>query len=255
MNQQIKDDIEKLRDEIHHHNYQYYVVNEPDISDYEFDQKLNQLIKLEKEYPELITPESPTQRVGSDLTKVFNQVEHKYPMLSLANTYNEQELYDFDRRVRDNLPDNTVIEYVTELKIDGVSASITYKGYKLAIAATRGDGTVGEEITNNVKTIKSVPLKVKSAVDGIELPNEFEVRGEVFMPTEGFRKLNAERDSRGEKLFANPRNSSAGTLKLQDPKEVSRRPLDIFVYYLLSENDQFASQKEILKYLRKLVSK
>jgi len=238
--------IEELRELIREHDYNYYILAQPVISDYEFDQLLNELIELEKENPQFITPDSPTQRVGSDLTKEFKSVQHKIPMLSLSNTYNENELIDFDRRVREGLPKNEKVEYVCELKIDGLSVSLRYINGKLDVAATRGDGTVGEDVTNNVKTIRSIPLVIKKQAKQKLNLNQFEVRGEVFMELEAFKKLNEERELNGEKTFANPRNSSAGTLKLQDPQLVAKRPLQIFVYYLFSEKDELTSQSENL---------
>ncbi len=238
--------IDELRELIREHDYNYYILAQPVISDYEFDQLLNELIKLEKENPQFISPDSPTQRVGSDLTKEFKSVQHKIPMLSLSNTYNENELIDFDRRVREGLPKNEKVEYVCELKIDGLSVSLRYVNGKLDVAATRGDGMVGEDVTNNVKTIRSIPLVIKKHAKLKLNLNHFEVRGEVFMELEAFKKLNEERELNGEKTFANPRNSSAGTLKLQDPQLVAKRPLQIFVYYLFSEKDELTSQSENL---------
>ncbi len=248
-NTSVEEKIKALRDEIRKHDYHYYVLAQPLITDYEYDMLLKELEELERKYPHLITPDSPTQRVGSDLTKEFPPVEHKVPMLSLANTYSEEELRDFDRRVREGL-DGEKYEYVTELKIDGVSVSLLYKNGIFTRAATRGDGKVGEEITNNIKTIRSVPLSVDLTKLPKALHEEFEVRGEVFMEIEAFKKLNEERALKGEKLFANPRNSTAGTLKLQDPRIVASRPLDIFTYYLLGSEDFQSTQYENLKYLQ-----
>jgi DNA ligase (NAD+) len=245
MNNSISEKIKELREKLNYFNYKYYVLAESEVSDYEFDSFLNELKKLETENPELITPDSPTQRVGSDLTKEFNPIEHKVPMLSLTNTYSEDELKAFDLRVKGGLEGETNIEYVVELKIDGVSASIHYKDGFLFQAATRGDGKIGEEITNNIRTIKSIPLSVTEK-------KQFEVRGEIFMALKDFQKLNDERRTNGEKTFANPRNSSAGTLKLQNPKEVAKRPLDIFTYYILSDELQITSQNESLQFLKKL---
>lgn len=245
MNNSISEKIKELREKLNYFNYKYYVLAESEVSDYEFDSFLNELKKLETENPELITPDSPTQRVGSDLTKEFNPIEHKVPMLSLTNTYSEDELKAFDLRVKGGLEGETNIEYVVELKIDGVSASIHYKDGFLFQAATRGDGKIGEEITNNIRTIKSIPLSVTEK-------KQFEVRGEIFMALKDFQKLNDERRTNGEKTFANPRNSSAGTLKLQNPKEVAKRPLDIFTYYILSDVLQITSQNESLQFLKKL---
>ncbi|HED05102.1 MAG TPA: NAD-dependent DNA ligase LigA, partial [Ignavibacteria bacterium] len=195
---------------------------------------------------------SPTQRVGKDLTKKFKPVTHKVPMLSLANTYNEDELFDFDRRVKEGLSENEKVKYVVEPKIDGASVSINYVNGLLKTAATRGDGTVGEDITVNVKTIRSVPLKIKIHKSIKYSLNDFEVRGEIFMNIEDFKKLNKEREVNGEKLFANPRNSAAGTLKMQDPKIVAKRPLNIFLYSLISMEEKFNSQYENLQILREL---
>ena len=248
----IEKKIEALREQIRDHDYNYYILTQPKLSDQEYDKLYKELEKLEAENPELITPDSPTQRVGSDLTKVFKPIKHKVPMLSLSNTYSEKELYDFDRRVRDGLMNEEKIEYIVELKIDGASVSINYVDGLLKTAATRGDGTVGEEITNNVKTIKSVPLKIKKDKSISHKLNDFEVRGEIFMNVKDFEKLNKERAEKGEKTFANPRNSTAGTLKLQDPKIVARRPLNTFIYNLISPNDELKSQEENLSIINKL---
>ena len=225
---------------------------EPSISDEEYDKLVKKLEKLEAENPKLITPDSPTQRVGKDLTKEFKAVTHKIPMLSLANTYSEDELYDFDRKVRDGLPEDQNVKYVVELKIDGASVSLNYVNGYLKTAATRGDGFVGEEITANVKTIKSVPLKLKNLKSISYSLKNFEARGEIYMNIADFFNLNKEREKKGEKLFANPRNSSAGTLKLQDPKVVAQRPLNIFLYSLISTDEELDSQIQNLEILRKL---
>ena len=244
--------IEELRNEINKHDYNYYVLAEPIISDQNYDKLVKELEKLENENPHLITPDSPTQRVGKDLTKEFNPVKHKIPMLSLSNTYDEQDLYDFDRRVREGLPENEKLDYVVELKIDGASVSINYVDGRLKTAATRGDGSVGEEITNNVKTIRSIPLKIDLGKSKKYKLKDFEVRGEVFMMIEDFDNLNKEREEKSEKLFANPRNSTAGTLKLQDPKTVASRKLNVFLYSLISVEEEFESQDENLKLLKQL---
>lgn len=244
--------IEELRDLIRDHDYRYYVLAEPAVSDRDYDLLVKELEKLEEENPSLVTPDSPTQRVGKDLTKDFKPVQHQVPMLSLANTYNEEELFDFDRRVREALPEDETVEYVVEMKIDGASVSINYVDGYLQTAATRGDGTTGEEITTNVKTIRSVPLKLKkNGSVPYELKN-IEVRGEIFMKIADFMQLNREREKNGEKLFANPRNSTAGTLKLQDPRIVAGRPLNVFLYSLLSTGEEFNSQLENLAILKKL---
>jgi DNA ligase (NAD+) len=252
MAQNIEKRIEELKDLIREHDHKYYVLAEPSISDYEFDKLIKELEKLEVENPELITPDSPTQRVGKDLTKDFKPVTHQVPMLSLANTYNEEELFDFDRRVREALPEGEKVEYIVEMKMDGASVSINYVDGYMKTAATRGDGTVGEEITTNIKTIRSVPLKLKKPGSLTYKLNNIEIRGEVFMKIEDFLNLNKEREKTGEKLFANPRNSSAGTLKMQDPKIVAKRPLNLFVYTLLSTLEEFNSQYENLQILKKL---
>ncbi|MDT3695134.1 MAG: NAD-dependent DNA ligase LigA [Ignavibacterium sp.] len=244
--------IEELRNEILKHDYNYYVLAQPVISDEKYDLLVKELEKLESENPQLITEDSPTQRVGRDLTKEFKPVKHKVPMLSLANTYDEQDLFDFDRRVRETLAENDKLEYVVELKIDGASVSINYVNGKFKTAATRGDGSVGEEITNNVKTIRSVPLKIDAGLMKKYHLEDFEVRGEVFMKIDDFKLLNKERESKGEKLFANPRNSTAGTLKLQDPKIVASRKLNVFLYSLINEDETLVSQEQNLKLLKQL---
>ena len=252
MARNIEKRIEELRDLIREHDHKYYVLAEPSISDFEYDKLIKELEKLEDENPDLVTPDSPTQRVGKDLTKDFNPVTHQVPMLSLANTYNEEELFDFDRKVREALPEGEKIGYVVEMKMDGASVSLNYVSGYLKTAATRGDGTVGEEITTNIKTIRSVPLKLKKPGSVPYKLDNIEVRGEVFMKIEDFLKLNKEREKTGEKLFANPRNSSAGTLKMQDPQVVAKRPLNIFVYTLLSTQEEFNTQYENLQILKKL---
>jgi len=244
--------IEELRSKILKHDYNYYVLAQPVISDREYDLLVKELEKLENENPELITADSPTQRVGKDLTKEFKPVNHKVPMLSLSNTYDEQDLFDFDRKVKESLPENEKVEYVVELKIDGASVSINYVNGKLKTAATRGDGSVGEEITNNVKTIRSVPLKIDTDLMNKYHLKDFEVRGEVFMRIDDFKILNKEREANGEKLFANPRNSTAGTLKLQDPKIVASRKLNVFLYTLINEDSEPESQEQSLKLLKQL---
>lgn len=252
MSSNIEKRIEELREQIRHHDYNYYILAASKIPDEEYDKLYKELEQLERENPELITPDSPTQRVGSDLTKEFKPIEHKIPMLSLSNTYSRDELYDFDRRVREGIGNPKDVEYVAELKIDGVSVSIRYENYNLVTAATRGDGTTGEEITNNVKTIRAVPLRLHKIKDSKYDLSKLEVRGEIFMEVESFRKFNREREEGGEKTFANPRNSTAGTLKLQDPKLVSKRPLDIFTYFLALKNGQVEYQSESLELLKQL---
>jgi DNA ligase (NAD+) len=227
---EAKERIEKLRKEINEYNLKYYVLNQPVISDFEYDILINELDTLEKKFPEFFVQDSPTQRVGSDITKEFEQAEHKYPMLSLGNTYNEDELRDFDNRIRKSTPDN--FEYVCELKYDGASISIIYRNGLFTKAITRGDGTTGDDVTSNVRTIRSIPLRVSGKL----MPDEFIIRGEIIIPRTEFERMNEERVKNGDQLFANPRNAAAGTLKLLDPKIVSSRPLDCLVYYLLSSS-------------------
>ena len=221
--------IIELRELLHKYNNLYYVQNAPVISDIEFDQLMHELIDLEEKHPELYDANSPTQRVGSDLSKGFEQAEHRYPMLSLDNTYNEQEVRDFFQRVSGLL--NEPYEICCELKYDGLSISLIYEDGKLVQAVTRGDGVKGDIVTDNVRTIKSVPLVLQKG----NYPRNFEIRGEVLMPWTSFERLNAEREQQEEPLFANPRNAASGTLKLQNPQEVSRRQLDSYLYYLLGE--------------------
>jgi DNA ligase (NAD+) len=240
--------IEELRRLLREHDYRYYVLAQPTISDQEYDRRMEELIGLEREHPELVTPDSPTQRVGGEPTKEFPTVTHAVPMLSLSNTYNEEEVRDFDRRVRSTLG-NDGYRYVCELKFDGVAVSLIYEGESFVRGATRGDGFQGDEITQNLKTIRSVPLRLMTARKGLE---DFEVRGEVFMKREDFRKMNEERELAGEKVFINPRNSAAGTLKLQDPRVVAARPLNFVAYYLRSEKAKLSSHHENLKTLREL---
>ncbi len=227
---EAKDRIEKLRREIEEHNHNYYVLNQPVISDFEFDLLLNELDTLEKKFPELITKDSPTRKVGTDLNQEFRQFEHSYPMLSLGNTYNEEEVREFDRKVVALAEKH--VEYVCELKFDGASISITYRNGLLFRALTRGDGTKGDDVTLNVRTIKTIPFVVK---DG-KGPGEFVIRGEILMPRPVFDKLNAERTRTDQAPFANPRNAASGTLKLLDPRIVASRELDCLFYAMLSEN-------------------
>lgn len=221
--------IEQLRENIRHHDYQYYVLDNPEVSDAEYDALMRELIRLESKYPGLVTPDSPTQRVGGQPLDVFGQVIHRVPALSLGNAFGPDELRDFDRRVRGLVPDEPV-EYVAEPKIDGLSVILTYRGGILVQGATRGDGEVGEDVTENIRTIRSIPLRLKET-DGT-LPGEMVVRGEVFMPIASFERLNREREERGEPLFANPRNAAAGSLRQLDPKVTASRKLDSFIYTL-----------------------
>src|SRR5258706_665414 len=238
--EQAKKRIEKLTQEIDEHNYKYYVLDNPSISDFEFDKMLDELIRLEIEFPEFLSPQSPSQRVGGTVTKTFKTVYHKYPMLSLSNTYNEEELRDFDERVRKTVGDN--FEYECELKYDGVSISLTYVDGILTQAVTRGDGEKGDDVTANVKTIRSIPLQLQ----GKGYPKEFEMRGEILMLKKGFEKINkditAQMTEDGfneeeifQKILKNPRNAASGTLKMQDSKVVASRKLDCILYFMLGE--------------------
>jgi len=224
----IKEKIDQLRAELHRHNYNYYVLNAPEISDKEFDDKMRELQDLEKEHPEYQDDNSPTMRVGSDINKNFTQVTHRYPMLSLGNTYSEGEVTDFYERVRKAL--NEDFEICCELKYDGTSISLTYEDGKLVRAVTRGDGEKGDDVTDNVKTIRSIPLVLHG-----DYPKQFEIRGEILMPWVVFEELNREKEAREEPLFANPRNAASGTLKLQNSATVASRKLDAYLYYLLGE--------------------
>ena len=225
----VKDKIKALREALEQHNYNYYVLSAPTISDREFDEMMKELQVLEESHPEYADPHSPTQRVGSDLSKEFEQVVHKYPMLSLGNTYSEDEVKDFYERIARDL--NEPFEIVAELKYDGTSISLTYEDGRLVRAVTRGDGTRGDDVTANVKTIRSVPLKLM----GDRYPATFEIRGEILLPWAEFDRLNKEREEQEEPLFANPRNAASGTLKQQNPAVVAARKLDAYFYYLLGE--------------------
>ena len=278
--EQAKKRIEKLTGELNEHNYKYYVLDNPSVSDFEFDKMLEELIGLEKEYPEFLSPQSPSQRVGGAITKSFKTVRHKYPMLSLSNTYNEEELRDFDERVRKTIGDK--FEYECELKYDGVSISLTYEDGILTQAVTRGDGEKGDDVTTNVKTIRSIPL----TLHGKGYPGKFEVRGEILMPKKVFEKINkqitAQMTEDGfneeeifEKILKNPRNAASGTLKMQDSKVVASRNLDCICYFMLGEElphqshyenmleakkwgckispfmEKFTTLDEVMKYLEK----
>jgi DNA ligase (NAD+) len=232
----IQQEVEKLRDQIRYQEHRYYVLNDPEISDFEFDQLMRRLHDLEREHPELITPDSPTRRVGGEPAEEFPKVRHSVPMISLDNTYSVDELRDFDRRVRE-LSGRSQVDYVGELKLDGLSMALIYERGVLKHAVTRGDGITGEEVTANAKTIRAVPLRIdKKKVDLLGRPkafDRFEVRGEVMMPRAAFEKLNAQREVAGEPRFANPRNSAAGTMRLLDSRTVAERQLDMYVYQVL----------------------
>ena len=231
--------IKELRDRLNYHNHKYYVENSPEISDYDFDVMLRELQDLERQYPEYDDPNSPTKRVGSDLTTEFQSVEHRFPMLSLGNTYSLDELHEFIARIEKELGE---VEYVCELKFDGTAISLTYENGSLVRAVTRGDGTRGDDVTANIRTIRSVPLTLR----GEGYPALFEIRGEVLMPYASFDKINAEREANGETLFANPRNAAAGTLKQQSSAVVAKRGLDCTLYQMAGENLPFGSHIENL---------
>lgn len=234
--------ITELSEVIDNHNYNYYILSQPTISDYDFDMLMNELVKLEKEFPQFASPTSPTKRVGGDITSEFPTVKHRYPMLSLANSYNRDEIIDFINRTKKQLDDeNSLVEFVCELKFDGVSISLTYEHGVLVRAVTRGDGAQGDEVTNNVKTIRTIPLKLKG-----DYPDFFEMRGEVIMPHDSFRRINAERDDLGLTVFANCRNAASGSLKLMDSKETANRRLDNFCYYMMMDDIPYSSHYESL---------
>lgn len=232
--------IEELSKILEQHNYNYYVLDKPTISDYDFDQLLEELITLEKQFPEFLSPDSPSQRVGGQITKEFKTVKHQYAMLSLSNSYSMEEMKDFDRRVREGLGMETgEIDYVCELKFDGLSISLIYEDGHLTQAITRGDGVQGDDVTTNAKTIKSIPLKLKG-----NYPKKFEIRGEIFMPRPVFDAINKEREEIGDALLANPRNAASGTMKMQDSAVVAKRKLDCFLYYVLGEDLPYQSHFE-----------
>ncbi|MBN8703097.1 MAG: NAD-dependent DNA ligase LigA [Bacteroidetes bacterium] len=231
----IKEKIEELSKLIEQHNYNYYVLSNPTISDYDFDMLLEELIKLEKKYPEFLAPNSPSQRVGGQITKEFKTVTHKYPMMSLSNSYSREDIVDFDSRIKKLITGN--VEYICELKYDGVAIGLTYKNGILVQAVTRGDGVKGDDITANVKTIRSIPL----SLSGTDYPDEFEIRGEIFLPRKVFDEINKEREDIGEQPLANPRNAASGTLKMQDSSMVAKRKLDCYLYFVYGENLPFTN--------------
>lgn len=238
--EQAQQKIQDLSAEINQHNYNYYVLSKPTISDYEFDMLLEELQKLEAQFPQLADENSPTKRVGGSITKNFETVKHKYPMLSLSNSYSKEEIADFEHRIKKLVEGE--LEYVCELKYDGVAIGITYKNGKLVQAVTRGDGVQGDNITENVKTIRSIPLQLKG-----DFPEEFEIRGEVFMPKKVFEQLNKEKEEIGEQLYANARNTASGTLKMQDSAIVAQRKLDSYLYFVLGENLPFSTHFQAIE--------
>ena len=229
--EEAKTKIAELSNIIENHNYNYYILANPTISDYDFDMLLNELIALEQQFPDLILPDSPTQRVGGDITKEFQTVKHRYPMLSLSNSYNIEEVKDFITRIKKTIEED--VEFVCELKFDGISISLTYENGLFVKAVTRGDGTQGDDVTTNVKTIRTIPLRLKG-----DYPDFFEMRGEIIMPHSSFNAINAEREDLGLQPFANPRNAAAGTIKLQDSKEVAKRKLDQYCYFMMMDDDK-----------------
>jgi DNA ligase (NAD+) len=246
-------EIDKLRTEIRYHEHRYYVLADPEISDFEFDQLMQRLQELERQHPELVTPDSPTQRVGGQPAEEFPKVRHSTQMLSLDNTYAVEELRDFDRRVRE-LSGRANVEYVAELKLDGLSMALTYENGVLTHGVTRGDGITGEDVTANIKTIRSVPLRIDpKKLELIASPPRFEVRGEVIMGRKAFEQLNAQREAAGEPRFANPRNSAAGTMRQLDPRIVAERRLDMFLYYLqVSGTEPLAGHAQNLEALARM---
>jgi DNA ligase (NAD+) len=239
--------VTELREEIDRHNYRYYVLDEPTIPDVEYDRLMAELRALEEAYPELVTADSPTQRVGAAPLGSFAEVRHVLPMLSLDNAFTDEDVRDFDRRIRERLGEDS-ISYAAEPKVDGLAVSLRYENGELVCGATRGDGFTGEDITHNVRTIRSVPLRLL----GSDYPRILEVRGEVFMPKDGFEALNARAQVRGEKVFANPRNAAAGSLRQLDPRVTASRPLDIFCYGIgvLEDEEVPLCHSAILKRLR-----
>jgi DNA ligase (NAD+) len=242
---EAQQEINRLSELINYHNDLYYQQSRTEISDQEFDQLLAQLIKLEESFPQFKLPDSPTQRVGGTITKNFETVVHRYPMLSLGNTYSKEELIEWDERVRKGL-NGEVFEYFCELKFDGVALSLSYEEGLLKRAVTRGDGTQGDDITTNAKTIRSIPIRIQQTV-----PSSFEVRGEVYFPKKEFERVNAEREDIGEQTLANPRNAASGTLKMQDSSIVASRKLDCYLYYLLGEELDAATHSESMEQIQK----
>jgi DNA ligase (NAD+) len=240
----IQNTIQNLREELNQHNHNYYVLDQPTISDFEFDVKLKQLQDLENQYPDFFDENSPTQRVGGTITKNFATVPHDYRMYSLDNSYSKEDLVEWENRIQKVLG-NVPLEYVCELKYDGASISITYENGKLKRAVTRGDGFQGDDVTNNIKTIKSIPLQLKG-----NYPDKFDIRGEIILPFAGFEKMNQELIDIGETPYSNPRNTASGSLKLQDSSEVSKRPLDCLLYFIIGQNLSISSQIESLESAR-----
>src|SRR4051812_39253375 len=235
----VERDLEGLREQIRYHEHRYYVLDDPEISDADFDLLMQQLKQLEAAHPELITPDSPTQRVGGKPREGFAKAKHSSPMLSLDNAYNEQEFRDWVQRVYE-LTGKSKVDFVCELKLDGMSLALSYADGQLVRGLTRGDGTIGEDVTNNVRTMPTVPLRIdRKKLAAAGLPPEFEVRGEVIMPLKSFLRMNEEREQQGLSRAANPRNAAAGTIRVLDPKIAAERRLDYFSYFLLRGGDSF----------------
>ncbi|EAY27704.1 NAD-dependent DNA ligase LigA [Microscilla marina] len=242
-NQEAQERIRELSKDLHHYNYMYYQKHVSVVTDYKFDKLLEELIDLEEKFPQFKKDDSPSQRVGGTITKDFPTIKHRYRMLSLGNTYSKDDLLDFDKRLKKLLGDDKEIEYICELKFDGVSISLTYENGKLVTAATRGDGVQGDDVTANARTIRTVPISIQ----GNSFPANFEVRGEVFMPNKVFEAINAQRVKEGKDLYANPRNTASGTMKLQDSAEVAKRKLDAYLYFLLGDNLPYKTHEEAIK--------
>jgi DNA ligase (NAD+) len=240
-----KERIQTLRKELHDHNYRYYILDNPIVSDYEFDKLLKELQDLETQFPAYYDSNSPTQRVGGNITKNFETIAHQYPMYSLSNTYTKEEVEQWEERIKKSLGNQTVIEYTCELKFDGASINLTYENGQLIRAVTRGDGIQGDDVTTNIKTIKTIPLELRG-----NFPSFFEIRGEILIPWDGFNKMNTLREELGEPLYRNPRNTASGSLKLQDSKLVAERPLICFLYALAGSNLKVSTQYEALEKAR-----
>ncbi|HMV59929.1 MAG TPA: NAD-dependent DNA ligase LigA, partial [Agitococcus sp.] len=250
LSEQIIQQALYLREQLRHHNHCYYVLDNPQISDAQYDILFRQLLQLEKDYPQLQSSDSPTQKVGGEALSAFNSIEHRIPMLSLGNVFNQDELNDFERKIKERLETSRDIEYCAELKLDGLAISLIYENGLFKQGATRGDGTTGEDISHNLKTIRNLPLQLNTLTP----PAILEVRGEVLMPKAGFHKLNAEAQQKGEKIFANPRNAAAGSVRQLDPKIAAQRPLAFYAYAVAKIDGQELpkTQYEVLQWLKSL---
>jgi DNA ligase (NAD+) len=242
---EVQEKIKSLREELRQHNHNYYVLDNATISDYDFDMKLKELEKLEEEHPEFNDPNSPTKRVGGGVTKNFNTIVHKNRMYSLDNSYSKEDLLDWEKRLQKNLGRED-LEYTCELKYDGASINLTYENGQFVKAVTRGDGFQGDEVTTNIRTIRTIPL-----IPSSDFVSDFEMRGEIILPLDGFRKMNEERVANGEEEYRNPRNTASGSLKLQDSAEVAKRPLDCLLYQVVTNERKYATHFESLEAARK----